>query len=64
MKIAVELSAEEAALLNQTATGLGIEAEELARATLCDALRGDENEFRSAAKHVLEKNQELYRRLR
>jgi hypothetical protein len=63
MKIAVELSNEEADLLNRTAKGLGIDAEELARAALCDALRQDEDEFRTAAKYVLEKNQELYRRL-
>jgi antitoxin FitA len=63
MKIAVELSNEEAALLARTAEGLGVHAEELARVALCDALRQDEDEFRAVAKQVLEKNQELYRRL-
>ncbi len=63
MKIAVELSNEEAALLAKTAEGLGIHAEDLARAALCDALHQDEDDFRTAVKYVLEKNQDLYRRL-
>lgn len=63
MKIAVELSNEEAALLSRTAQDLGIQAEDLARAALRDALQKDEDKFRSAVKYVMEKNQDLYRRL-
>jgi antitoxin FitA len=63
MKIAVELSNEQAALLARTAEGLGVQAEDLAQATLCDALCRDEDEFRSAATYVLEKNKDLYQRL-
>ena len=63
MKIAFELSNEETALLSRTAEGLGVHPEELARAALCDALHQDEEKFRTAAKYVLEKNQDLYRRL-
>ena len=63
MKIAVELTNEEAAMLARTAEGLGVHAEELARAALCDALCQNEDEFRTAAKYVLEKNRVLYQRL-
>jgi antitoxin FitA len=63
MKIAVELSAEEAELLSSTAGQLGVRPEELARATLTDALSQDKAEFRKAAEYVLSKNQDLYRRL-
>jgi hypothetical protein len=63
MKIAVELSPDEAELLANTAVRLGVRPEELARATLTDALGQDKDEFRKAAEHVLEKNRNLYQRL-
>ncbi len=63
MKIAVELSADEAELLASTAVRLGVQPEELARATLTDALSQDKDDFRKAAEYVLEKNRNLYRRL-
>jgi len=63
MNISVELSAAEIELLTSTATRLGVRPEELARATLTDALSGDKEEFRKAAEYVLEKNRNLYRRL-
>jgi hypothetical protein len=63
MTISLELSAAEVELLTNTAARLGVRPEELARATLTDALSGDKGEFRKAAEYVLEKNQDLYRRL-
>jgi antitoxin FitA len=63
MTISVELSAAEAELLNDTAVRLGVRPEELARAALTEALSADKEEFRRAAKFVLEKNVDLYRRL-
>ena len=63
MKIALELSAEEAELLSSTAVRLGVRPEELARATITDALSQDKEEFRKAAEYVVEKNRVLYQRL-
>ena len=63
MKIAVELSADESELLASTAVRLGVQPEELARATLIDALSQNKDDFCKAAEYVLEKNQSLYRRL-
>ena len=63
MKIAVELSADEAELLSSTAVRLGVRPEELARATLTDAFGRDKEQFRKAAEYVLDKNRDLYRRL-
>jgi hypothetical protein len=63
MTLTVELSAAEVELLTSTATRLGVRPEELARATLTDALSGDKEEFRKAAEYVLENNRDLYRRL-
>jgi antitoxin FitA len=63
MNISVELSAVEAELLTSTATRLGVRPEELAKATLMDALNAEKEEFCKAAEYVLQKNRELYRRL-
>ena len=63
MNISVELSAAEVELLTSTATRLGVRPEELARATLTDALSADKEEFHKAAEYVLEKNRDLYRQL-
>jgi len=63
MKIALELSVEEAELLSSTAVRLGVRPEELARATIADALSQDKEAFRKAAEYVVKKNRELYQRL-
>jgi hypothetical protein len=63
MKIAVELSADEAEVLASTAIRSGVQPEELARATLTNALSQDKDEFRKAAEYVLEENRNLYQRL-
>jgi len=49
--------------LRDEAARLGVEPEELARATLADLLQKEDEDFQKAAAHVLRKNEELYRRL-
>ena len=63
MRIAVELSADEVERLTTAANRLGVRPEELARAALADLLGQNAEDFQKAAQYVLEKNQELYRRL-
>ena len=63
MKIAVELSAGEVERLTTTANRLGVRPEELARAALADLLGRSAEDFHKAAQYILDKNQELYRRL-
>ena len=42
---------------------LGVAAEDLLRAAVVDLLEGRDEPFLSAARHVVEKNAELYKRL-
>ena len=63
MKISIELSQEQARIFQSTAERLGINPSELARAGLADLLGVLQDDFQKAAKYVLNKNQELYRRL-
>jgi hypothetical protein len=63
MKIAFEISVEEAELLSSTAVRLGVRPEELARATIADVLSQDKEALRKAAEYVVQKNRELYQRL-
>ena len=63
MKISIELSKEQAELLRSAAERLGVRLEDLARAGVADLLRQPEEDFQTAAAHVLRKNEELYRRL-
>ena len=63
MKISVELSQEQARIFQSTAERLGLSPEELARAGLADMLGIFQEDFQKAAEYVLQKNQELYRRL-
>ncbi len=63
MKLAIELSDEQANRLREGADRLGIEPEQLALAAVMDLLASEGPDFASAATRVLEKNQELYRRL-
>jgi hypothetical protein len=62
MKFSLELNKQESDLLESTAEQLGIKPEELARAALLEVLNRDDD-FQQAAKHVVEKNLELYKRL-
>jgi hypothetical protein len=59
----VKLSPEQEAALNEVASRLKVPAEELVRAAVADLLGRTDEDFRTAAKHVLEKNQDLYKRL-
>ncbi|MEZ4292403.1 MAG: DNA-binding protein [Myxococcota bacterium] len=63
MKLAIELSAEQASLLREGADRLGIEPEQLALAAVMDLITSEAPDFEAAATRVLEKNRELYRRL-
>ncbi|MGA9756366.1 MAG: hypothetical protein WBV23_14615 [Desulfobaccales bacterium] len=63
MKISIELSQEQARIFQSTAERLGLSPEELARAGLADMLGIFQEDFQKAAEYVLQKNQELYRRL-
>ncbi|MCK9376229.1 MAG: hypothetical protein M0P73_08770 [Syntrophobacterales bacterium] len=64
MKISIELSQEQAEIFQNTAERLGLSPEELARAGLADMLGVFQDDFKKAAKYVVDKNQELYRQLR
>ena len=63
MKLVLELPPAQAEKLRQEASRLGLAPEELARATVLDLLETPDADFRAAATRVLQKNQELYRRL-
>ena len=63
MKLAIELSPAQAERLQREANRLGVAAEELARAAVADLLGILDEDFASAVKRVLQKNDELYRRL-
>jgi hypothetical protein len=61
--MSIELSAAEADELREQATRLGVAPERLAHAAVADLLARERGDFESAARRVLEKNEELYRRL-
>jgi antitoxin FitA len=63
MNITIELSENESNQLAEMAHRLGIAPEELAHSALSDALRQDRDVFLRAVEYVLDKNQELYKRL-
>jgi antitoxin FitA len=63
MSITLELSEEQARRLDERARELGVGAQELAKAAVTDLLSRPADDFERAAKFVLEKNRELYRRL-
>jgi len=63
MKLAFELPAAQADRLRQEAARLGVAPDELAKAALTDLLAAHDDDFEAAARRVLEKNRELYRRL-
>jgi hypothetical protein len=61
--ITVPLSEERFEQLHEMARRAGVSPEELARAGLEDWLRQPREDFARAARYVLEKNADLYRRL-
>ena len=63
MSISLNLDDEQSARLEERARKLGVDARELAKAAVNDLLARPADDFDRAAKFVLEKNRELYRRL-
>ncbi len=63
MKVAFDLTPEQAEKLQQEASRLGLTPDDLARAAVTDLLATRDEDFQAAAERVLEKNRELYRRL-
>ena len=63
MQVVIDFSEVEAERLKTAAGRLGISVEDLARATISDLLNRPEQDFATAAEHVLTKNRELYQRL-
>ena len=63
MSISLNLDDEQSARLEERARALGVDARELAKAAVNDLLTRPADDFDRAAKFVLEKNRELYRRL-
>ena len=63
MKLSLDLTESQNEKLDTTAKRLGIRPEELAKAALNDLLDKPQEDFESAAQHILSKNEELYKRL-
>jgi hypothetical protein len=63
MSISVNLNEDQSARLEERARKLGVDARDLAKAAVNDLLSRPADDFDRAARFVLEKNQELYRRL-
>jgi len=61
--ILVPLNEERLERLKAIAQQVGVSPEELARASLEDWLARPRSDFEQAARHVMQKNEELYRRL-
>lgn len=63
MSISLHLDDEQSRRLEERARQLGVDPHELGRAAVNDLLSRTADDFERAAKYVLEKNRELYRRL-
>ena len=63
MSIAVQLDDEQSQRLEERARQLQVDARDLAKAAVNDLLSRPAEDFDRAARLVLEKNRELYRRL-
>jgi antitoxin FitA len=61
--ITINISEERMRQLREAAARLGVSPEELARVGVEELLAKPDEKFEEAARHVLEKNAELYRRL-
>jgi len=64
MKISLEVTGAQAAELTAAARRLNVPAEALAAAALRDLITRPAPDFEQAVRRVLEKNRELYERLR
>jgi len=63
MSISLNLDDEQSKRLKQRAIELGVDPRDLAKAAVNDLLARPADDFDRAAKSVLDKNRELYRRL-
>ena len=63
MKLAIELTEQQARRLREGASRLGVEPEQLALSAVADLIACEGPDFDAAAERVLQKNEELYRRL-
>lgn len=63
MSIVLQLDEEQSRRLEAKATELKVDPQELAKAAINDLVSRPAADFERAARSVLEKNQELYRRL-
>ena len=63
MKLSVEIPEAQAQQLQEAAGRLGVRVEQLAQAAIADLMGQQAVDFENAAARVLEKNEELYRRL-
>jgi len=63
MRIPIELPEPQANKLRGEAQRLGVQPEDPATAAVLDLLNREADDFDTAARYVLQKNQELYRRL-
>lgn len=63
MSVSFNLDDEQSLRLEERARQLGVDARELAKAAINDLLSRPDDDFERAARYVLEKNRELYRRL-
>ena len=63
MSLSFDLDEEQSRRLQERARQLGVDPRELARAAVNDLLTRPADDFERAARFVLEKNRELYRRL-
>lgn len=63
MHLQIELTDEQAKLLDARARELGVQPDRLARAWLVDLLTQPDEQFERAVKQVVQKNRDLYERL-
>jgi len=63
MKVAIDLPPAQADRLRAEAERLGLSPQDLARAVLTQLLSAPDPAFQEAARRVLDKNQDLYKRL-
>ncbi len=63
MRVSVEIPAEVEERLARAAERLKVSVDELAAAAVRDLIAQPDDDFERAARRVLEKNRELYRRL-
>ncbi|QDT66163.1 ribbon-helix-helix protein, CopG family [Calycomorphotria hydatis] len=63
MPLQIELDEQQTRQLQEVAGRLNVSASELAKAAINDLLTKPDPDFEAAAKRVLDKNAELYRRL-